>query len=188
MNINLPLSTTIETERLLLTCPSLDDIPFIFEASRHPGFNDGMLWDPPVSKKEMIQAFNISIEAWNNGLGYAFTIKDKMTNSFIGRISTRKQAEEGLWNIGFFTVPEFQGHGYMKEATRAIITLGFEKLKAKNQEACYALWNKASEKVLISNGMKFKRYIPKGFQKTGYWVEEFLLGISREDWGSEVNH
>ena len=46
----------------------------------------------------------------------------------------------------------------------------------------HALWNKASEKVLLRNGMIFERYVAEGFKKNGEWVEENLLVINREQW------
>ena len=69
----------------------------------------------------------------------------------------------------------------MSEALKAIIDFGFIRLEADEIEACHALWNKASEKVLQRNGMTFLEYIEKGFQKNGAWVPENLLEIRRAD-------
>ena len=70
----------------------------------------------------------------------------------------------------------------MTEAVKAVIDFGFRQLKAREVEACYALWNKASERVLQKNGMQFVRYLEQGFQKNGGWVAENLLAIRREGW------
>lgn len=39
----------------------------------------------------------------------------------------------------------------------------------------YALWNKASKKVLINNGFTFVKYLEKGFKKNGQWMEGNLF-------------
>ena len=54
-----PIEIELTTERLTLTRPSLDDIPFIAKATKTPDFNEGMLWDPPSHHEEYINAFKI---------------------------------------------------------------------------------------------------------------------------------
>lgn len=141
-----------------------------------------MLWDPPESEEELRKPYEANIKAWDAGDAYTFTIESTRTGEFIGRISIRRQAEENVWNLGFWTHPRHQGCGYMTETVEAIIAFGFSDLKASRIEACCALWNRASERVLAKNGMSFVRHIPKGFQKKGQWIEENLMAISRDEW------
>lgn len=178
--MSLPLDFTLETARLRLRRPLEADIPYIFSATRYAGFNDGMLWEPPEKTEELQAAYERSLQSWQSGEGYSFSIEDRETADFLGRISIRKEKEKDVWNIGFWTHPEQQGKGIMSEAVEAVIALGFQTLHAKRIEACHALWNKASEKVLLKNGMTFLRYIEQGFQKKGEWIAENLLGIDRE--------
>ncbi len=175
-------NTQLETSRLVLKIPSLEEVPFIFSATRFEGFNDGMLWDPPKTEEPIIESYHRNIKAWEEGRGFSFSLYNKSNNDFIGRISIRKEEEKDLWNIGFWTHPEQQGNGYMTEAVSAVLAFGFESLHAQRIEACHALWNKASEKVLKKNGMTFIRYIEKGFLKKEKWIEENLLGINRSRW------
>ncbi|PHN07873.1 GNAT family N-acetyltransferase [Flavilitoribacter nigricans] len=173
---------TLETLRLRLGMPAPEDLPFIFSASRYPGFTDGMLWYPPENMEELEEPLQRAISAWERGEAYAFTIADKHTSDFYGRISIRPTSEAGGWNIGFWTHPDHQGKGIMSEAVGAVIEFGFTQLQAREIEACHAIWNKASERVLQKNGMRLVRYIEKGFKKHGKWVDENLLAISREEW------
>lgn len=180
--MNLPKDFKIETERFILRIPSEADFSSIFSATRYPGFNDGMLWEPPETMEELIAPLQSNYKAWEEGLGYGFTIEGKNNQKFFGRISIRKTKEPNLWNIGFWTHPEEQGNGVMTEALAGMLKFGFEKLSATEIEACHALWNKASEKVLKKNGFTFVEYLPKGFQKKGKWIEENRLAISVEVW------
>lgn len=185
--MSIPNSFTLETSRLRLRLLSLEDIPFVFSASQYPGFTDGMLWEPPADASELVGSHQRAIKAWEAGRAYAFTIENKNSAAFLGRISIRQTDELELWNIGFWTHPEHQGQGFMSEAVAAVINFGFEQLEAREIEACYALWNKASERVIQKNGMQFVRYIPEGFKKNGEWVEENLYSIQKQDWEKRSN-
>ncbi len=50
----IPKTHIIETVRLLLRIASVDDIPFVYSATKFKGFNDGMLWDAPANPEELI--------------------------------------------------------------------------------------------------------------------------------------
>ncbi len=176
----------IETDRCRLRIPSLTDIPHVFSATRHPGFNDGMVWNPPRDESELIEPYESALRTWRNGEHYGFTIEGKAAEEFIGRISIRRESKDGVWNIGFFTHPEHQGRGYMTEAGHAVVRFGFSELAAQRIEARHALWNRASETVLSRLGMHFVEALPEGFMKNGEWVPENKLAITREDWESAL--
>ncbi len=175
---------TMESERLLFQAPRESEFEEIFRASRVPGFNEGMIWDPPESIEEMREPLRNMLEAWDQGRAFTFSILSKADSGFIGRISIRQQDTdpELTWNIGYFTVPVRQGCGYMSEALSRILRFGFETLGAEQIEAAYAIWNAASGRVLEKNGMKFLRVIEQGFQKRGEWVAENLCGINVQEW------
>ena len=180
MNVSPELILT--SQRCVLRYPSLADIPAVFSATRYPGFNDGMVWDPPADAAELIPPFERMSNAWREGRAYTFSIDLADTGQFAGRITIRKQSEAGLWNIGYFTHPEVQGQGLATEAARAILEFGFTVLGASRIEAGHSLWNTASERVLQKIGMTFVRHEPQGFQKKGAWVPENILAIDREVW------
>lgn len=178
----LSTSFTLETDRFRLRIPSAEDLPLIFSATRYPGFNDGMLWEPPDHPDEMIEPFEKTIKAWEMGEAYTFSIDDKKSGHFLGRIVIRPTATHQLWNVGFWTHPTAQGRGVMTEALSRVLEFGFTQLSAECIEACHAIWNKASERVLQKNGLQFVRYIEQGFQKKDQWVAENLLAIDRKSW------
>ncbi|MEL6695002.1 MAG: GNAT family protein [Bacteroidota bacterium] len=178
----LPLSHTLTTPRFRLRFPTAQDIPRIFSATRHEGFNDGMLWEPPTSEEELRIPLKRNTEAWKSGQAYQFSILSREDEILLGRISIRRTDHENVWNVGFWTHPEVHNQGVMTEALGAVLAFGFGELTAIRIEARHALWNHASEKVLKKNGFQFVRYLPQGFQKGGEWVEENLLAIDKEDY------
>lgn len=178
----IPLEFTIKTARCLLRCPSIADLPQVFSATRFAGFNDGMQWEPPATIEELDEPFREQILDREAGSTFSFTIADPVSDLLIGRIGIRKTNRADVWNIGFWTHPEHQGCGYMTEALTAIIAFGFDRLGATRIEASYALWNKASQRVLQKGGMRFIRYIPHAFRKKGYWVEANKMEITKREW------
>lgn len=180
--MNVPKTIILESERCRLRFITKSDIPHIFSATRFEGFNDGMLWEPPTKEVELVDAFERNVQAWEQHRAYTFTIELKQTDEFIGRIATRAQSDENVWDIGFWTHPEHQGNGYMTEATRRMSAFCFRNLHASRIVACHALWNKASEAVLKKNGFTFVSHQPQGFLKRGHWVEENVLEMTADRW------
>jgi [ribosomal protein S5]-alanine N-acetyltransferase len=178
----IPQDFTIETARCLLRCPSAEDLPDIFSATRFAGFNDGMQWEPPATIDELDEPLRENFLAWDEGKMFVFTIADPASDRLIGRVGIRKTERMNVWNLGFWTHPEHQGRGYMTEAVTAIMAFGFDLLGATHIEASYALWNKSSKRVLEKVGMKFIAYIPHAFQKKGRWIETNKMRINKQEW------
>ena len=175
---------TIETARCRLRCPAPADLPAVFTATRHAGFNDGMQWEPPIAIEELDQPLRETLLDWAAGKTFCFTIANPASDCLIGRIGLRQTNRVQVWNLGFWTHPDYQGQGYMTEATTAMIEFGFEQLGATRIEASYALWNQASQRTLTRVGMRLVRYIPHAFQKRGRWIEANKMEITQREWAS----
>ncbi len=183
MSDSIPLDTVLATRRCRLRAPSEADFPHIFSASRYPGFNDGMLWEPPPNLEALHGPLVTSRASWVAGTAYSFTL-ETLSEAFLGRISIRQADRAGVWDIGFWTHPTQQGQGYMTEAAARVLEFGFTDLEAEAIGACHALWNRSSRRVLEKIGMRFVRHVPEGFQKNGVWVAEDCLCLSRREWAS----
>jgi [ribosomal protein S5]-alanine N-acetyltransferase len=141
-----------------------------------------MQWEPPDSIDELEQPLQENLADWLAGTTYCFTIADPATDRLIGRIGIRKTTRIDVWNLGFWTHPEYQRQGYMTEAATTIIKFGFETLGAVRIEASYAVWNKPSQRTLAQVGMRLTRYIPHAFQKKGRWIEANKMEITKREW------
>lgn len=177
---SIPLGYCIETERLVLRRAIDEEIEFVWEATRYPGFNDGMMWNRPESREELSD-FSGNIEGrWRNGEAFLFTYREKVTNCPVGRIVIERRFSE--WNCGFWTHPKWQGAGYATEALAGVTNFVFEELEAKVVNASHAEWNVASRTVLERNGFRFKLHLDEGFEREGDWVALDKLSLTRDQW------
>lgn len=180
--MRVPLATCLETPRCVLRCVGEDDIEHVWTATRHPGFNDGMPWNPPASKAQIYGAIGRHLNMWARGEEYVWTIRSRADNSFIGRISIRPERGNGVWSIGFWIHPTHWRQGFATEASRVLIEFGFTRLGATKIVAAHALWNIASRRVMEKLGLRHLRDNPRGFQKDGRWVAEAQHELDRDSW------
>jgi [ribosomal protein S5]-alanine N-acetyltransferase len=173
----------LQTEKYKLRMPDATDIDFVFSATQYLGFNDGMQWDAPIHKDELVNSLENNIKNWIEGKGYTFTIESKEEPiQRLGRVSIRQTEEKDIWDVGYWIHPTQQKRGIMTEVLGTIIEFGFSRLNATSIKARFAIWNKASERVLTHNGFKFEKYIEKGFQKNGKWISENEFILTSEQW------
>lgn len=70
----------------------------------------------------------------------------------------------------------------MTECVKGIVKFGFNSLDAHTITANVTTWNKASEKVLLNNGIKYSHHIPKGIKKKGVWIAENGFSLTKSSW------
>ena len=174
---SVPLETVLQTKRLQVRSVSHSDIDLVWSASRTPGFNDGMVWDPPESKEELIPITEKNISAWKEVQSFTFTIELAEENTPIGRIAIRCEDNPGVWDIGFWIHPDYWNKGYATEAARAVIEFGFVELAASRITTAHAIFNTPSKRVIEKLGFQFTGENPCGFKKQGKPVAEYEYAI-----------
>ncbi|MCK5831115.1 MAG: GNAT family N-acetyltransferase [Methylococcales bacterium] len=172
---SIPITTVLQTERLQLRSISLSDIDLVWSISRIPGFNDGMAWEPPETKEELVTIAEKNLINWKDGKAFSFTIEIAETNLPMGRITIRRVDKDkpDIWNIGFWIHPDHWRLGYATEAAQAVINFGFNDLAASKITTAHAIWNTPSKKVIEKLGFQFMGINPCGFMKEGKSVPEY---------------
>lgn len=179
MNMNISLDTSLTTERLKLRPIDQSDVDLVWEVSRFEGFNDGMTWDPPASRQEIIEVTRRNLAHWQQGDEYVFTIDLLKPACSIGRVGLQQVDAPGTWNIGFWVHPDHWRNGYASEAARAVLDFGFNTLHAERIVTDHATWNKRSQSVIQGLGFKYVRVNPAGFYKDGKPVEVLEYELRR---------
>lgn len=173
----------IETERLLLRKITLDDKEHLFKLHSDPDVQ--MYTGEPVVKsiEEIEKAIQTRMEDYEKyGYGrWATFLKDEM--QFVGWAGLAYLPEFDEIDLGYRFLPEFWGLGLATEASHAILTYGFEKLKLKKIIAIAMKEHKASIRVMEKVGMQFDKlapYEPGSEDAVWYWCDQQLIRTNRQ--------
>ena len=152
----------IETERLILRKPRMDDAPAMFA---------GWTQDPEVtyflmrrSHENIEQTESIltwAIGAWNGNERFPFMVTLKESGDVIGMIDAH--IENHKVAIGYVMNRKYQGNGYMTESARAMIEWAFGQPSIYRVYATTDVENIASRRVMEKAGMQregiLRRYV-----------------------------
>tara|TARA_R110000782_G_scaffold124850_5_gene216350 strand:- start:3987 stop:4583 length:597 start_codon:yes stop_codon:yes gene_type:complete len=177
---SIPRDIILTTERLRLRAADLSDVDLVWDVSRFDGFNDGMTWEPPNSKEEIVAITERNMADWESGVDYIFTVEIKNDGASIGRVGLLKKKAPGIWNIGFWIHPKYWNRGFATEAARAILDFGFQRIEAVKITTDHATWNQQSEMVIRKLGFKYVGENPRGFIKNGQPVLVLEYDFSKQ--------
>lgn len=144
------LPPVLETERLILRPLDMKDKTAIYQWAS----------DPRVSKYMMYSNYNSPDDAnfWlehlyevENQFDYGFVWKE--TGELIGSGGLNYQPENDVWNLGYNLRYDMWGKGIATEASKKIIEYAVSHCDVKRIEACHAIDNPASGKVMKKLGM-----------------------------------
>jgi len=143
----------LETERLILRRLNVNDFEEIIALRGNP---ETMKYIPRplVKTKEAALEHLTMIEEKivnTSGINWGITIKENP--KIIGVIGHYKiQPENYRAEIGYMSLPETYGKGYITEAIKVVLAYGFDQMNLHSVEAIIDPENIASEKVLLKNG------------------------------------
>lgn len=153
------MSSTLETERLVLRPWAADDVGFLLRLSKDPRvmryIGAGEVW----SAQKALEVSDRAADHWHqHHFGWRVAVS-KLSGDQIGFIAldfTRPQTEgvpEGQHEIGWWLEPSYWGHGYTSEGAKAVRDDAFEALNAPFLVARVRPENAASVGVMTTLGM-----------------------------------
>jgi len=177
------MKTIIETDRLILRDISLGDkedmlrLHSDIEVQKYTGEElVGSLEEMEMIIKERI----VNYKKYGYGRWATFIKKDMQ---FIGWSGLAYLPEFDQIDIGYRFLQQYWGFGYATEASRAILTHGFEKLGMNRIIAIAMKGNKASINVMQKIGMQFDKYAPYevgGEDVVWYWCDQKMIAKSKD--------
>jgi RimJ/RimL family protein N-acetyltransferase len=87
--------------------------------------------------------------------------------------------------VGYVFHPDTGGHGYATEATRALVDLAFNDLKAHRVFARTDARNTASAALLRRLGMRQEAHFREAEIFKGAWGDELVFAILADEWSSQ---
>lgn len=177
-------NTRIETDRLILRPVTLEDAEDMFEYASDEE-TTYFVFDCHQSLEETEE--NIANFFMSDPLG-KYGIELKETGKFIGTIDLRLKEKELKATLGYSMNKAYHGKGYMTEAGKAIVGLGFNVLGLERIQALHDERNEASGKVMQRLGMTkegVSRHVAKW--KQGEWFNDVHYAILREEYFNSKN-
>ncbi|MBO6289106.1 MAG: GNAT family N-acetyltransferase [Alphaproteobacteria bacterium] len=177
------LPERIETRRLILERPkpTFDLAQEIFTYVQL-SLNNLQPWLPWANVTDSVEGefaylLNWCDQHWNERTGFAYVIRDKDINRFLGMIDVIKIDEKNkIGEIGFWLQNNAQGQGFMREALKALdkqcFIAGLNRIEVRNDTRNIASANVAQRAGYHLDGVlrqdKWSKYDNK-FVDTNVW-------------------
>lgn len=185
-------NSRIETERLILRQPSKNDVQDIIRNLSNLAISKWLLVVPyPYTEADALWYINHCKEKLkkNPREDYSYWIELKQTHEVIGGIGLGKvDLSVGVGTVGYWLGENHWRYGYGSEALKALLDLGFRKLKLNRLEAGVFAGNPSSGKLLEKFGFESegcKRQAVR-CKATRELQDELLYGLLRKDYAPKV--
>jgi RimJ/RimL family protein N-acetyltransferase len=144
--------STVETERLLLRRPTIEDAPAIFEGyAQDPDVVRHVMWRPHRSIEDTHDYLVRVLQRLDHGTEQSWAITLKGDDQLIGMIAVRPNGFKH--DIGYVLARSRWDRGITTEAARAIVDLSLSDPQVYRVWAVCDVDNKASARVLEKVGM-----------------------------------
>lgn len=177
--------TVLETPRLVLRPPEVDDAPHLYALLAGPErlpVTAGLRWDGPDDLAvidDWVRRFRTN--SFADG-GHHWVIVDRAGGRPIGAIGTRPTEERGRADVGFWLGRAYWGRGLMTEAVDRLVRHDFETLGMYRVEAEVFTNNRASAAVLRKVGFRHEGTVRSAYRKRGSFVDVDLFGLLLTEW------
>jgi RimJ/RimL family protein N-acetyltransferase len=153
---------TLETERLFLRPPVLDDAEASFQRyARDPEVTRYLMWRPHENVAVTQTFLRRCIQCWKDGTAFPWVVLRRQDDELAGMLELR--IDRFRADLGYVIARAYWGNGYATEMTRAVVAW------ALGQPDIYRVWatcdteNSASARVLEKAGMQregiLRRYV-----------------------------
>jgi RimJ/RimL family protein N-acetyltransferase len=138
-------------------------------------------WDGPRSLDEYRAGLEERVKQVSAGSTHMFTIVDPESGAPAGSIDIRPDENRFRADIGLWIGVPFRGKGLGTGAVRAITTYGFDTLKLTKIEGKIFVGNLASRRIFEKCGYRLEGTIRSCVQKRGIPIDDWVMGILREE-------
>lgn len=175
----------IETERLTLRRYVDGDYDDLLRLQSHDDVTRFLLYDPktPEEVRETLakRLADVPLDADDQALTLA--VVERETGRHVGEVTLfLVSTEHRLGEVGFVFHPDFHGRGYAREASVALLRLGFESLGLHRIIGRLDARNAASAALLTRLGLRQEAHFVRNEFLKGEWTDELVFAMLDEEW------
>lgn len=173
-----------ETERLVLRSCTLEDAENIHAYASLPEVSYPAGFPPVKTLEDEIDYLKHILPERNQKenfpAGYGIVVKG--TDTIIGSVDFNRRHEDDVLEIGYTLHPDYWGRGYVPEAARALIDLGFKELGLHKIELTCFGYNVQSQRVAEKLGFTLEARIRDRKDAQGNRCDSLIYGLLRSEW------
>lgn len=168
---------TIETPRLILRQPTLDDLDAIHAAkiAAWADLQKWMSWTSDAQKtREATEDFiRKSQKRWDDG-SLMFMAFRRDNGAFTISTGLTRKGDKGAFETGYWAAPDQKGHGFATEATNAVIRVAFNILAIDHVVISHFEGNEPSKHIIQKLGFVYTHTNEKSMMQfsSGQMVDE----------------
>ena len=182
LTINFHPFQNLETERLLLRRINENDADEVLALRGNPEIMKYIPRPLAKTKEDALEHIAMIEDKIINNIGINWGITLKGNDKIIGIIGHyRIQPENHRAEIGYMSLPEYNGKGYITEAIKAVVAYGFDHMNLHSIEAVIDPGNIASEKVLLKNGFVKEAHILENELWEGKFWDTVIYSLLRRN-------
>jgi len=171
----------LETDRLILRPPTLNDVDALIAAIDHPDIAHNTLRIPyPYTRDDAVEFLSAVAES-DEGEERSFAVTLRESGALIGMCGFQAPTW-GRSEIGYWISSAHWGVGYATEAARRVIRHVFETTDVYRVQATFFTRNPASRRVQEKAGMTFEGTLRAYFVKNGEPLDVGMCAVLRPDW------
>lgn len=179
----------LQSERLILRPPRLDDAPLISAYMNNLNVTRTLLRPPyPYHESDARAYLLAAIEARSTGYWFPCIIERKQDGLLIGSMGLSLTPEFKRGELGYWLGEQFWNHGYATEALLKMIDFGFEQFDLIRIQANHFTDNPASGRVMQKAGMTYEGVLRHYFMRFDQPKDAAFYGILREEWQRQSTH
>jgi ribosomal-protein-serine acetyltransferase len=174
-------SRPLESARLTLAPIEPSDGPDLWVAveSSRSHLEPWLPWVPFNTDPDASHRYaDASSMDWDQGRACRFTIRDKKTRTLCGVVGLEMFAHlHQSVELGYWLHRDMTGHGYMTEASRALLTWAFSRVNVHRVRVAAATDNHASLNVIRRLGFRFEGIAREAERCHGRWLDHAVFAL-----------
>jgi len=191
LEVPVPLTTRVVTERLVLRPPRTTDVPAMRTALRknaahlRPWSVAQAPGEDPASLTSVSRAVLRHRREWKAGQAYVLLVAPREHDgAVIGRVALGGVLRGAFQNayLGYWIDEERQRRGLMTEAVRAATSFAFASAALHRVQAAVMPGNVGSLRVLEKAGYRREGFAERYLCIAGAWEDHVIFAATAEEW------
>lgn len=177
---------TLQTERLIMRAPTMEDVEWFFSLRSNEEFMKFM-HRPIITEMSEAQAFVQNfLDRAESETGLQWVLEEKESGEPVGYAGPwRWDTKNNTGELGYGLDLRFTGKGFMQEAIAACIEYGFEHMNLERIEAWMEDENHGSRKVVEANGLQKEGPLRHAALHNGKYRNLYIYSILKEEWQAQ---